>query len=268
MTCFLALSVTACGESEPVYSGISIMGQNYLPFNLSSFTITDAYGNKAGGGADSPPGGGGGRLSCCYKLKGTEFTVKWSYYDADQWTMEDSHMQHAEANVVMPPSPIPQTVGSRIFEVHFFPDHHVELQFPGELLDESRIPVVDVSRWMWTRYQPQLDRKFDDTDGQSHRRISRVIAAAWLRYRLTDQSDLEQFVYFNLLVNDQFDAHPEIQRILNASGSKAGAFAKAIQTLPKNVMSELRSNHFKPVAVPAVRDELLPPLRVKEIKHG
>ncbi len=81
----LLVAMTACGKSEPTYSGISLMYQNYLPYNLDSFTISDAYGNKASGGADSPPGGGGGRLSCCYELKGTEFTVKWDYYDVDQW---------------------------------------------------------------------------------------------------------------------------------------------------------------------------------------
>jgi hypothetical protein len=161
----------------------------------------------------------------------------------------------------MPSSPVPQTVGSRIFEVHFYPDRHVELQFPGELLDDSRIPVVDVSRWVWSHYQGPLDKKFNDTDGQSHRRISRVIAAAWLKYRLIDKADLEQFVYFTLLVNDRFDAHPEVQRILKAFGSEAGAFAKAIQALPENVMSELKNNRFKPVSVPAIPDGLLPPPR-------
>jgi hypothetical protein len=266
MTALLALSVAGCGKSEPTYSGISIMGQNYLPYNLRSFTITDAYGNQAGGGGDSSPGGGGG-VTCCYKLKGTEFTVKWDYYDVDQRHKGDNQTFHGEAKAVMPPSSIPQTVGSRIFEIHFYPDRHVELQFPGELLDDSRIPVVDVSRWMSTHYREQLDKKFDDTHGQSHRRISRVIAAAWLKYRLTDQTDLEQFAYFTLLVNDRFDAHPDVQRILKASGSEAGAFAKAIQALPKNVMSELKNNRFKPVSVPAIPDGLLPPPRVKEKQH-
>ncbi len=32
------------------------MTQNYLPYNLDRFTITDAYGNKAGGG---------GGVTCC-----------------------------------------------------------------------------------------------------------------------------------------------------------------------------------------------------------
>ncbi|HDR9493170.1 DUF3304 domain-containing protein [Burkholderia stabilis] len=266
--CLLAVAVTACGKSEPIYSGISVMGRNYLPYNMNGFTITDAYGNKASGGGDDPPGSGGGSVACCYKLKGTEFTVKWKYYDADRWTMGDSHTQQVETKVVMPPSALPEKVGSRILEVHFYPDHHVEFQFPGELLDESRVPIVDVSRWMASHYQEQLDKKFDDTDGQSHRRIARVVASAWLKYRLTDRNDLEQYAYFGLLVNGRFDAHPEIQRVLRAAAGKPGAFAKSMQSLPKNVLAELVSDKFRSVTVPAVPDGLLPPQRVEEKQHG
>ncbi|MGU7776013.1 DUF3304 domain-containing protein [Burkholderia sp. MR1-5-21] len=267
-TCLLLAAVTACGKSEPTYSGISVMGRNYLPYNMNGFTIIDAYGNKASGGGDDPPGAGGGSVTCCYKLKGSEFTVKWKYYDADQWTMDDSHTQQVETKVVMPPSTIPEKVGSRILEVHFYPDRHVEFQFPGELLDDSRIPIVDVSRWMATHYQEQLDKKFDETDGQSHRRIARAVATAWLKYHLTDRNDLEQYAYFSLLVNSRFDAHPEVQRILRAAAGKPGAFAKSMQSLPKNVLSELASGKFKPVTVPAVPEGLLPPPRVEEKQHG
>jgi hypothetical protein len=266
--CLLSVALTACGKSEPTYSGISIMGRNYLPYNLSRFSITDAYGNKASGGGDDPPGAGGGSVTCCYKLKGTEFTVKWNYYDNDQSLKGDHRILRAESKVVMPPSPIPEKIGARIFEVHFYPDRHVEFQFPAELLEESRIPIVDVSRWMSAHYRGQLDKKFDDNWAELHRRISRVVAAAWLKYRLTDQADLEQFAYFNLLVNDRFDAHPEVQRLLQATSSQPGAFAKALQALPKSVMSELTSSHFKPVSVPVIPDGLLPPPRVEEKKHG
>ncbi|RQV14577.1 DUF3304 domain-containing protein, partial [Burkholderia cenocepacia] len=83
----LALALTGCDafSSEPTYRGVSIMGLNYTPFNLSGFTIRDKYGNRAGGGGDLPPGTGAGRLSCCYKLKGTEFTVEWEIYDQDEF---------------------------------------------------------------------------------------------------------------------------------------------------------------------------------------
>lgn len=260
--CLLATALSACGKQEPVYSGISVMGRNYLPYNLSGFTVTDAFGNKASGGGDDPPGAGGGSVTCCYLLKGSEFTVEWKYYDADRWTMDDAHEQRVETKAVMPSSALPERVGSRILEVHFYPDRHVELQFPGELLDDSRIPIVDVSRWMATRYQAQLDRKFADTDGQSHRRIARAVAAAWLKYRLTDRRDLEQYAYFALLVSSRFDSHPTVQRILQTAAGQPGTFAQSMQALPKSVLSVLASGSFEPVAVPAVPDGLLPSPRV------
>ncbi|MEN8513528.1 hypothetical protein [Burkholderia sp. RS02] len=251
-----------------MYSGISVMGRNYLPYNMSGFTITDAFGNKASGGGDDPPGAGGGSVTCCYKLKGTEFTVRWKYYDADRWAPEHAQMQQSETKVVMPPSPIPEEVGSRILEVHFYPDRHVELQFPGGLLDDSRVPIVDVSRWMGVRYQARLDGKFDDTDGQSHRRIARVVAAAWLKYRLTDLDDLKQYAYYSLLVSSRFDAHPEVQRVLQSTTGKPGMFAKSMQSLPKNVLSALTNDSFDPVTVPRILDGLLPPPRTEERQHS
>ncbi len=257
------LGLSGCGKSEPVYSGISIIGRNYLPYNMSGFTIIDRYGNKASGGGDDPPGAGGGSVTCCYKLKGTEFTVRWKYYDADQWTMENPYMKQSETKVVMPPAAIPEKVGSRILEVHFYPDRHVELQFPGELLDDSRIPIADVSRWMAARYQAELDDKFHDTDGQSHRRIARIVASAWLKYGLTDRRDLEQYAYYALLVNGRFDAHPEVQRVLQACAGKRGMFAKSMQSLPKSVLSALSNDVFDAVAVPAISDGLLPPSRAR-----
>jgi hypothetical protein len=125
-----------------------------------------------------------------------------------------------------------------------------------------------VSRWISAHYQEELDRKFDDNWAESHRRISRVVAAAWLKYRLTDQADLNQYVYLSLLVNDQFDAHPEVQRVLQGRKGTPGEFARAMQALPGNVTSELSSNRFKPVSVPTIPDGLLPPPRTEEKQHG
>lgn len=265
---FLLAVLCACEQSEPVYSGISVMGRNYLPYNMSGFTVTDAFGNKASGGGDDPSGTGGGSVTCCYRLKGSEFTIAWKYYDADRWTMDDAHEREVETKVVMPPSPFPEQVGSRILEVHFYPDRHVELQFPGEILDNPRIPIVDVSRWMATHYQAQLDRKFADTDGQSHRRIARAVAAAWLKYGLTDLRDLEQYAYFDLLVNSRFDAHPTVQRILRTVDGQPGRFAKSMESVPEKVLSALTSDNFESVAVPAIPEGLLPSIRTDEPGHG
>ena len=262
----LLLSFSACGKSDPVYSAISTMGRNYLPYNMNGFTITDAYGNKASGGGDDPPGGGGG-VACCYKLMGTEFTVKWDYYDADQWHKGSEEMFRAEAKVSMPAIAVPDKVGTRILELHFYPDRHVEFQFPGGLLDEPRVPTIAVAKWM-TRFQPQLDSRYDERDDQQLRRIARVVATAWLRYRMVDQDDLKQFVYFTLLVNKNFDSHPDIQKIVQIARDKPGQFAKAMQALPRSTVNDLNSNRFKAVAVPVIEDGLLPPQRVEDKKNG
>jgi hypothetical protein len=262
----VALGLSACGKSEPVYSGISVIAHNNLPYNLDGFTITDVHGNKAGGG-NSLSGGGGG-VTCCYKLEGTEFIVKWSYVDVDQWHKGNEETLYAEARVVMSPAQVPEKIGSRILEVHFYPDRHVELQFPGALADTSRIPMIDVSRWMSSRYQDQLNRKYDEREDQQFRRIVRVVAMAWPKYRLTDLDDLEQYAYYDLLVNSRFDAHPDIQRILQAAAGKPGAFAKSMQSLPKGVLSELSNDAFEAVAVPAISDGLLPPSRTENAQRG
>ncbi|WP_459619130.1 DUF3304 domain-containing protein [Burkholderia sp. 3C] len=259
----MMVSLSACGKSEPTYNGISVMGQNYLPYNLIRFTVTDAYGNKATGGGDDPPGAGGGRVACCYQLKGTEFTVTWQYYDADQWIAGDEKRFSAEAKASMPPTKAPDHVGERLLEVHFFPDHHVELQFPGGLNDASRIPMVEVMRWMM-QYESQINKRTGEGDYQQSRHIGRIVAEAWLKYRLTDLEDLKQYAYFSLLINDRFDAQADVQRILQASKNKPGAFAKAIQTLSPKIKADLSRGKFTLVAVPSVPDGLLPPPLSKE----
>ncbi len=262
----VVLSVSACGKSEPVYSGVSVIAHNYLPYNLDGFSITDAHGNKAFGG-NSLPGGGGG-VTCCYKLEGKEFVVKWSYVDVDQWHKGNEETLHAEATVAMPSTQVPEKIGDRIIEVHFYPDRHVELQFPGALADTSHIPMIDVSRWMSTRYQNELNRKYDEREDQQFRRIVRVVAMAWLKYRLTDLDDLKQYAYYDLLVNSRFDAHPAVQHILQTAAGKPGMFAKSMQSLPKGVLSALTNNRFEPVAVPAISDGLLPPSPADAVLHG
>ena len=261
ITCLVLLSFSACGKREPVYNGVSVMGQNYLPYNLDSFTVTDAYGNRASGW------GGAGGLSCCYKLKGTEFTVQWDYYDADQWHKGDKQTFHGEATVSMPPTTVPAGAGENVLEVHFYPDRHVEFQMPGDITDEERVPLAGVTGWMFERYEPQLSKRYPERDDQQARRIARVAAGAWLKYKLTDLEDMGQYVYFNLLVNSRFDAHPEVQKILQATKGKPGEFAKEIKALSPEVMKQLETDRFQGVAVPVIADGLLPPPRVKDNDH-
>jgi len=264
----LFVSMAACSKSDPTYTSISTEALNYLPYNLVRFTITDQFGNKARGGGDLEPGAGEGSIACCYLLKGTDFKVQWTYYDADDWRPgEQVKKQQAETDVSLPPTKEPDSIGSRILEVHFYPDRHVELAFPGEMLGSTRLPIVDVSRDLAKRYGKRLDKKYQDNDAQSHRRVSRTVAEAWIKYRFTDRGDLEQYAYYALLVNPRFDAHPEVQKLIQSSKGKPGAFARAAAVLSPTVVKELGQNRFQAVAVPSIPAGLVPPPR-EENSHG
>ncbi|MGZ2743537.1 hypothetical protein V0P10_02855 [Burkholderia stagnalis] len=281
--CLLAVAAAACGKSDSIYASISTEALNYLPYNLIRFTVIDQYGNKARGGGDLEPGAGEGSIACCYLLKGTDFKVRWTYYDADDWRPgERVKTQEAEANVSLPPTKAPDSVGSRILEIHFYPDRHVELAFPGEMLGNTRLPIadcrlpiadcrlpiVDVSRDLTKRYGKRLDRRYEDNDGQLHRRIARAVAEAWLKYRFTDRLDLEQYAYYTLLVNPRFDAHPDVQKLIQSSKGAPGAFANGVVALSPTVARELEENRFDALAVPPIQAGQLPPARVEGKPHG
>ncbi|MCM2493596.1 DUF3304 domain-containing protein [Burkholderia glumae] len=258
----LFVSMAACSKSVPVYTSLSTEALNYLPYNLVRFTITDQFGNKARGGGDLEPGAGEGSIACCYLLKGNDFKVQWTYYDADDWRPgEQVKKQQAEADVSLPPAREPDSIGSRLLEVHFYPDRHVELVFPGKMLGSTRLPIVAVSRDLTKRYGKPLYGKYQDNDAQLHRRISRTVAEAWIKYRFTDRSDLEQYAYYALLVNPRFDAHPAVQKLIQSSEGKPGAFAKAVATLSSIVMTQLAQERFPAVAVPSIPAGLVPPPR-------
>lgn len=129
--------------------------------------------------------------------------------------------------------------------------------FPARCIDDARLPIVDVVKWM-KQYQVQLDKLYDEREDQRFRRIARVVASAWLKYRLTDRNDLEQYAFYDLLVNSRFDAHPEVQRILQTAAGKPGMFANSMQSLPKRVLSSLSNDAFEAATVPAISDGLMP----------
>ncbi|MFJ2992483.1 hypothetical protein [Pandoraea sp. NPDC087047] len=248
---FVALVLTGCDalSSEPTYRGINVSGMNYTPFNLSRFTIHDKYGNRAGGGGDLMPGAGEGTLSCCYKLKGTEFTVDWEVYDADE--AQKSILAHEPikkirktTQVHFPKSNISGGPGSVVLAAHFYPDDHVEFEL-RKGFGSSRIDYAEVDYWFQTKYGKALNT---GEEASAFRRTARIASQGWLKYRLTDSEDLQQYVYFTLLINPTFDEHPSVQRILQETKGQPGAFGAAMQKLPESVVAEIKSNRFDRVA--------------------
>ncbi|MDN7486520.1 DUF3304 domain-containing protein [Burkholderia sp. AU45274] len=243
----LALALTGCDafSSEPTYRGVSIMGLNYTPFNLSEFTIRDKYGNRAGGGGDLPPGTGAGSLSCCYKLKGTEFTVEWEIYDQDEF-MKDPYAPikkiHKTTEVKFPPTKVKGGAGEDVLAVHFYPDDHIEFEIRNDM-SGTRIAYTKVDHLFQTKYGKAANP--DDADmAVAYRRTARIAAQGWLKYRLTDTTDLVQYVYYRQIVNPKFDEHPAVQRILKETRGTPGAFGAAMQRLPDTVVQEIKRGRF------------------------
>lgn len=237
--------LTGCDafSSEPTYGGLSVAGFNYTPYNLDRFVITDKYGNRASGGGDLMPGAGAGRLSCCYKLKGGDFTVTWVLVDQDEF-LKDPYGPLKEmrktAEFHIPPTKVKGGTGERILGLHFYPDNHVEYEFRTDLRG-TRILYSKIDDWLLKKQGKTFNDTFEDAS--AFRRTARIAAEGWLKYRLTNTQDLEQYVYYTLLVSPQFDEHPQIQRIIVDTKNTPGAFGNAMESLPASIIEELR--HLK-----------------------
>ncbi len=229
-------------SSEPTYGGLSLEAFNYTPYNLDRFVIKDKYGNKGGGGGDLPPGSGEGSLSCCYELKGTEFEVEWSAYDADIASRDlyaPIKMIKTTTKVHIPPTKIEGGSGSRILGLHFYPDGHIEPEFRTDL-GGSRFNYGAIDHRLVTKYGKQMNPDGRLNFFEVFRRTARIAGEGWIKYRLIDEADLEKYVYFTLLVNKNFDRHPQVEKILKETQGKPGEFAVAMNSLPASVISEIR----------------------------
>jgi hypothetical protein len=247
LSVLLAASVLVTGcdalSSAPTYGGLSVAGFNYTPYNLDRFVVTDKYGNRASGGA-LLPGAGEGSLSCCYKLKGTEFTVTWNVVDQDEF-LKDPYgplpEMHKTAHVHFPPTAVKGDLGERVLGLHFYPDDHVEFELRTDLRG-SRIRYVDVWSWLRKTHRALINPDNEDETSVVFRRTARLAANGWMKYRFTDTNDLEQYVYYTLL-NPNFDQHPAIQKIIAETKDKPGAFGAAMAELPTPIVEALKQGN-------------------------
>jgi hypothetical protein len=233
---------------------LSIEGFNYTPYNLDRFLIRDEFGNKAGGGGDLMPGSGQGRLSCCYFLKGTDFTVDWYVYDADLAIKAiDAHQPiqdiHKTTRVHLPPTKVEGETGQRILGLHFYPDDHIEFEFMHGL-GGTRIQYAEVDDLL-SRMQGKSFDPNSQEDAEAFRRTARIAGVGLTKYGLTNSQDLVQYVYYTLLVNPKFDEHPAIQKILRDTKGRPGAFGAAMEHLPASLVKQLKNNQFRHVPVTA-----------------
>ncbi|RQV04224.1 hypothetical protein DF039_34135, partial [Burkholderia cenocepacia] len=129
-----------------------------------------------------------------------------------------------------------------VLAVHFYPDDHIEFEIRNDM-SGTRIDYTEVDDWLQTKYGRAANPDDDDMF-VAYRRTARIAAQGWLKYRLTDTVDLEQYVYYRQLVNSKFDEHPVVQRILKETKGKPGAFGAAMLSLPDTVVQEIKRGRF------------------------
>lgn len=236
-------------NAEPTYQSVSVVTYNYTPWDLTSVRITDASGAVAGSSMIRS-GGGEGSVSCCYTLKGTDFTVRWRGGDADLMRKHmfdgkfDDVLFAKETKVHFPYQEAPAGEGPLILELHIYPDEHIELALSRQLLGQARIPIPDTTRWLYEHHRDEL---VDYEDIHELRYVlAKVAKQAWTKYKIEDAQDMRQYMRLYFTVASNFDADPHVKEILSKPGRAPGDFAKAITELPQMTLDQIKKTGAPP----------------------
>lgn len=239
----LWLGLLAGCNGEPTYQGVSFITYNYTPWELSSVRLIDASGAAAGTSA-IPPGGGEGSVTCCYTLKGTEFTVKWRGGDVVEMRTHlfdgklDGVIFNKEEKLHFPATKIPDGEGPVILELHIYPDEHMEPALSRSLFGQVRIPIVDTTRWLYEKHREALGdyRNIHEVGNV----LGKVAKRAWTRYGIENAEDMRGYMYLYFVVASDFDRDPELGELLKDTSRKPGDFGRAVSKLSKDRVEQIK----------------------------
>jgi len=249
ITALVLLGLLVAYRGEPSYGGLNFIAFNYTPFDIDTVALVD----KSGKGAFTMQvsvGGGEGSVSCCYSLKGTDFTAKWRAADSEILRKHlddentDQYFFTREKTVHFPPTKIPSGDGPLYLELHIYPDEHVEMALSRKLLGNTRIPIVETTKWLWREHKDALGN-FRDIYEFS-RVLARVTKTSWGKYRIVDEADMRQYMKMYFTVASDFDQDPAIAAVLEKKGREPGEFARLIESLSPEHLAALRKSGSAP----------------------
>jgi Protein of unknown function (DUF3304) len=123
----LLLFSAGCGAKDSGSSALGIVGYNYTDRAIASFSVN---GNGGGNIYLSTPTNGGGKTVCCMSVRpGTTLPLKmevewtWDRVEDDNGKVLRPEESRKATAVLDGPLPAKPTQ----FEVHFYPDGHVEV---------------------------------------------------------------------------------------------------------------------------------------------
>ena len=128
----VALLLSACNSQDTL--SVTLVGYNYTERPIYTFSV------NGGGGSNIFVGGGGAKMSCCTEITvGQPVEMKWLYDTTEKQYLAGLREEKRSTTVIVPPPTVPE---AEYLEVHFYPDHRVELalvKFPGD----RRIPYEE-----------------------------------------------------------------------------------------------------------------------------
>ena len=121
----VALLLSACNSQDTL--SVTLVGYNYTERPIYTFSV------NGGGGSNIFVGGGGAKMSCCTEITvGQPVEIKWVYSATEKQYLAGLRKENYSTTVIVPPPTVPE---AEYLEVHFYPDHHVELALvksPGD----------------------------------------------------------------------------------------------------------------------------------------
>jgi hypothetical protein len=142
----LVVVLTACDGNEMLAGDVT--GYNHMPiaggWSIAGFTVNGA------GGPPIQPESGGGKFSCCMSFPkhwhaGMKAKVSWFYDVKVGDPRTPPPPQEAEIDI---PEYTPKTAGA--VQVHFYPDHRVNIVISVYGLRHPRYPMSEEDKKPWT----------------------------------------------------------------------------------------------------------------------
>ena len=117
LLCLFSLLLSACNSQDT--RSVTLVGYNYTERPIYTFSV------NGGGGSNIFVGGGGAKMSCCTDITvGQPVEIKWVYSATEKQYLAGLRKENYSTTVIVPPPTVPE---AEYLEVHFYPDHHVEL---------------------------------------------------------------------------------------------------------------------------------------------
>ena len=128
LACLLALLLLGACNSQDTRS-VTVIGYNYTERPIYTFSVNGVGASNL----FAKQKYGGGKDSCCTDITvGQPVEIKWVYSATEKQYLAGLRKENYSTTVTVPPPTMPE---ADYLEVHFYPDHHVELvlvKSPGD----------------------------------------------------------------------------------------------------------------------------------------